>query len=386
MRIVVVGAGVGGLALARGLSAHGHEVSVHERSGELRRGGAGISLYPNGSAALEALGVDVSAVGRRLDAMSVRTPEGRERSTVDLAALSANLGHACRQVPRRDLLETLAAGLGEKIVRFGQACASVTATPSGPVAAFADGESVRADVVVGADGVRSVVRRELWGGSDVRETGWASWLALTPLPTALADGGAAFVAQAPGRMCSAIPAGDGLVQWWFDLPWGPGVPVLDSPVAEFRARFGDWTDPDVQAIVEHARDEDIAPFPHVRGGVRRGWGRGPVTLLGDAAHPFPPSTGQGANQTLEDVWALTLALSGPRADADPAAALRRYEHARYQRVALASIASGLEVVQQHPMPPMPRGIADRLVTGQFISYIRSVSTVLAAERAGVGLP
>ncbi|OKI15943.1 FAD-binding protein [Nocardiopsis sp. TSRI0078] len=377
---------MGGLALARGLSARGHEVSVHERAAELRRGGAGLSLYPNGTAALEALGVDVPSLGRRLDAMVVRTPDGRERSTMDLAAIAARLGHDVRQVPRRDLLEALAAGLPEEAVRFGRACTSVTETPSGPVVAFADGESVRADAVVGADGVRSVVRRELWGASDVRETGWASWLALTPLPDALADGGTGFITQAPGRMCSALPAGDGLVQWWFDLPWGPGVPVPDSPVAELRARFGDWADPGVRTILEHARDEDLSPFPHVRGGVRRGWGRGAVTLLGDAAHPFPPSTGQGANQALEDAWALTLALSGPRAQADPAAALRRYERARYRRAALASAASGLEAVQQFPMPPMSRSAADRLLTGQFALYIRSVSTVLAAGRAGVRLP
>lgn len=386
MRVVIIGAGIGGLALARGLAERGHEVSVHESAEELRGGGAGLTLYPNGTAALSALGVDVSSLGRRLEAMIIRTPEGEVRGAMDLGALAVKLGHDVRQLPRRSLLGTLAGGLPEGTVRFGRACVTVTRTSSGAVAVLDDGDEVRADVVVGADGVRSVVRRELWGDPDVRETGWASWLALTPLPIALADGGDGYIVQAPRRMTSAVPAGDGLVQWWFDLPWGPGVPSPASPVAEFRARFGGWADPDVQAVLAQARDEDVAPFPHVRGRVRRGWGKGAVTLLGDAAHVFPPSTGQGANQALEDAWALTLALSGKRAEDDPEAALRRYEHARHRSVARASAASGAEAVQQFPMPPLPRGVADRLLTDQFTFYVRSVSNVLAAERAGVRLP
>lgn len=386
MRVVVIGAGVGGLALARGLTERGHEVSVHESAEELRRGGAGLTLYPNGTAALSALGVDVSSLGRRLETMVVRTPAGRVRGAVDLSALAVKLGHDVRQLPRRSLLGTLAGGLAEGTVRFGRACVAVTRTPSGPVAVLEDGDEVGADVVVGADGVRSVVCRELWGEPDVRETGWVSWSALTSLPSALADGGDGYIVRAPGRTASAVPAGDGLVQWWFDLLRGPGVPFPRSPVAELRSRFGGWADPDVQTVLEHARDEDITPFPHVRGGVRPGWGKGPVTLVGDAAHAFPPGTGQGANQALEDAWALTLALSGERAEADPQAALRRYEHARHRRVARVSAASGAEVVQRFPMSRLPRGVADRMLTGWFACYVRSVSTVLAAERAGVRLP
>src|SRR5699024_11280094 len=83
-------------------------------------------------------------------------------------------------LPRRSLLGTLVGGLPEETVRFGRACVAVRRSASGPVVVLDDGEQVCADLVVGADGVRSVVRRELWGVSDVRETGRASWLALTP--------------------------------------------------------------------------------------------------------------------------------------------------------------------------------------------------------------
>ncbi|HIY41978.1 MAG TPA: FAD-dependent monooxygenase [Candidatus Nocardiopsis merdipullorum] len=386
MRVVVIGAGIGGLALARGLTERGHEVSVYESAEELRRGGAGPTLYPNGTAALLALGVDVSSLGRALETMVLRTPAGEVRGAVDLAALATKLGYDVRQLPRRSLLGTLVGGLPEETVRFGRACVAVRRSASGPVVVLDDGEQVCADVVVGADGVRSVVRRELWGVSDVRETGWASWLALTPVPITLADGGDGYIVQAPGRTTSAVPAGDGLVQWWFDLPWGPGLPFPESPVAEFRARFGGWADSDVQVVLEHARDEDVAPFPHVHGEVRHGWGRGAVTLLGDASHSFPPSTGQGANQALEDAWALTLALSGKNAENDPEAALRRYEYARYRRVARASAVSDAGNLQQPSKSRLPQGVRDRMLTGRFLCYVRSVSSVLAAERAGVRLP
>src|SRR5699024_7411079 len=89
-----------------------------------------------------------------------------------------------------------------------------------------------------------------------------------------------------------------------------------------------------------ARDEDVAPFPHVHGEVRHGWGRGAVTLLGDAAPSFPPPTGQGANQALEDASALTLASSGKSAANGPEAALRRDAPARYRRGAPARPCGG----------------------------------------------
>lgn len=379
MRVVIVGAGVGGLALARGLSDQGHEVEVHERAPGLRRGGAGLGLHANGVAALTALGVDVRGLGRRLDSLENRDSSGRVRYTVDLGAVRERYGFESRAVPRRALMELLADGLPRDTVRFGHVCTRVRLNPDGTVSAlFGDGTSATGDVVVGADGVRSAVRRDLWDGDPARPTGWASWQGLTRVPVELAEGTRAAVVQGRQGLCGMMPAGEGLVQWWFDVRWRPDTPVPGAPAVVLRRLFEGWDDPDVCAVLEHARDEDLALFEHVRYRMpRKVWGQGGATLLGDAAHAFSPSTAQGANQALEDALALSRALAERRAGADPAAALRRYEHARRGPVSLASLASGAELLKRFG-PPRLLG-AERLgalATSQYIAYLGRASNVL----------
>src|SRR5699024_8338840 len=142
MRVVVIGAGIGGLALARGLTERGHEVSVYESAEELRRGGAGPTLYPNGTAALWALGVDVSSLARALETMTLRAGAGEVRGAVALAGPATKLGYGGRQLPRRSLLGSLAGGLREETVRFGRACVAVRRAGSGPVVVLDVGEQV----------------------------------------------------------------------------------------------------------------------------------------------------------------------------------------------------------------------------------------------------
>ncbi|MEU3017676.1 FAD-dependent monooxygenase [Nocardiopsis sp. NPDC007018] len=382
MRVVIVGAGVGGLALARGLTGRGHEVEVHERAPEPRAEGAGVGLYPNGTAALLELGVDTTGVGRRLDGVEHRDPSGRLRHTLDVDAVGDHYGSGSRTVPRRALLDLIAEGLPEGTVRHGRVCTRVRVNPDGTVSAlFGDGTGSTGDVVVGADGVRSAARRDLWEGDRSRPTGWASWHGLTRVPVDLAAGTVAAVVQGRQGLCGMAPAGDGLVQWWFDVRWRPDIPRPASPVGVLRRLFRDWTDPDVRAVLEHVEDEDLTLFEHARHRVPRVWGEGGATLLGDAAHALPPSSAQGANQALEDAWALTLALSGEGAGADPAAALRRYESVRRGPVRLASLASGAEALTRLPAPRfLGAERIDSLVTRQFVGYLGGVSNVLTGRR------
>ncbi|MFE1168067.1 FAD-dependent oxidoreductase [Nocardiopsis sp. NPDC058789] len=382
MRVVIVGAGVGGLALARGLVGRGHGVEVHERAPEPRPGRAGVGLYSNGTAALRALGVEVGGIGRRLDGLENRDPSGRTRYTLDVDAVGDHYGSESRTVPRRALLDLLADGLPEGTVRYGRVCTRVRVNTDGTVSAlFGDGSSATGDVVVGADGVRSAARRDLWEGDPARPTGWASWQGLTRVPADLASGTLAAVVQGRQGVCGMMPAGDGLVQWWFDVRWRPGIPTPTSPASVLRRLFEGWTDPDVRAVLEDLRDEDLAFSEHVRHRVRRVWGEGGATLLGDAAHAFASSTAQGANQALEDAWALTLALSDEGAEADPAAALRRYEGVRRGPVQLASLASGAEAITRFSPPRfLGRERLGSLATRQFIGYLGGVSNVLTDRR------
>ncbi|MES0836063.1 FAD-dependent oxidoreductase [Nocardiopsis tropica] len=374
MDVVIIGAGVGGLAAAVGLRRRGHDVRVFERGEVLRTGGAALALWSNGTAALGGLGIDPTGLGRPTEVIIGSTHTGAELYRIDLRSVSARLGWPNLCLPRRELLDRLASQLPDGVVRFGPACTGVRQDADGVTALFEDGTTARADAVIGADGVHSAVRACQRPGDVPRPRGYASWQGLTPLPVPLAESTTSRWLTGPGGTCGIIPTGGGMVQWWFDLPWAPGDPEPASPAEVLRERFGAWTDPDVRAVLAHAKDEDVTSFPHVQTPVPKTWGSGRITLLGDAVHAFPPSTAQGANQALEDALVLSAALDGVRG-ADAAPALRRYERVRGPRAARASWVSGHQPTQRmrgtRPVPLSPAAMG-----GLLEGYLKLVSNAL----------
>ncbi|WP_219416084.1 FAD-dependent monooxygenase [Pseudonocardia nigra] len=194
-------------------------------------------------------------------------------------------------------------------------------------------------MLVGADDHASAVRRAVLAPAPAADCGWATWQGLTPALPDLAAGtaGRSFVGDA--GFVGLMPAGGGLLQWWFDVPWCRSAPRPPSPVTWLRRRFAHYAAP-VPDLLAAVSDADIALYPHVRHAVPTRWGTGPSTLVGDAAHAFPPTLAQGASQTLEDAWLLTRAL---RTAAHPVPALRRYERARSARVRPVSRLAATEL-------------------------------------------
>lgn len=385
MQVIIIGGGVGGLAAARGLLARGHTVEVYERSAALRTGGAALGLYANGLAALSAVGVSIADLGRRIDILEMADGAGRSAMPIDMAAVTEVLGHENRTVPRSALLRRLAEGLPSGVLRFGAGAVSVQGSSGNGAAPvrveFADGSAAEGDAVIGADGIGSVVRDALPGLPPAKPSGWASWQALTPVPGAFTEGTVCRFVQGRDGNCGIMPAGDGLLQWWFDAPWDPEGPLPASPAGMLRARYAHWQDPQVAELLANARDGDLHPYPHYRHAVPRTWGEGPVTLLGDAAHAFPPMMAQGANQALEDAAALTWSLGGPDGPrGGTAAALRRYERARRPRAARASLISARPVNGPVVLPPSLAGSITPWAGRAFAASLASVSTVLAVEK------
>ncbi len=336
---IVVGAGPGGLAVARGLLSAGHHVRVYERSGDLRLEGAAVTLYPNGTAVLTALGMPLDGLGPRIDVLDTRTARGRSVLQVDTARLSAKYRTPTVSVPRRALVQRLFALLPAGTVAFDKTCQSVD--PVTGRVAFTDGTSAEADVDIGADGHSSAVRRALRPDAVTHPTGWVTWQGLSRVPIDVT--GSARIVLMLGRagLLGLQPAGDGLLQWYFSVPPGPSsepatgpgasaaLPV--SPVEMLRERFGDWADP-VPVVLAAIGDTAATPWPHHSLPVPKTWGAERVTLLGDAAHTMPPNLAQGVNQTLEDAHALTQALGQAGSEIDPVPALRRYETVRAKQL------------------------------------------------------
>jgi FAD-dependent urate hydroxylase len=333
MDVLVIGAGVGGLAVARVLLASGHRVRVFEQAPARRTSGKALLVWSNGNAILKDIGVSLDGIGNRIDRIDALASDGRRRMGQDIADAAARYGFETKAIPRPQLTARLAEGLPDDLVQYGMAARSLTQDADKVTVTFEDGSTATGDLLIGADGHHSVVRRHLWGDGAVQSAAFGTWQGLSPIDIEITDTHRHLMITGREGACGLIPAGGGLLQWWFDMRWSPSDPRPASPLAVLRRRFAHWASP-VSDVLAAATDDDIEFFGHHWNKVRKVWGEGRVTLLGDAAHTMPPTLGQGANQTFEDAWVLGRELAG--GGADPAARLRAYEKARYPHISLVS--------------------------------------------------
>jgi 2-polyprenyl-6-methoxyphenol hydroxylase-like FAD-dependent oxidoreductase len=373
MRVVVVGGGVAGLSTARGLLAAGHEVVVLERSPVLRASGGALTLWSNGLRALDEFGVDLTGVGREIDTFEAWRSDGRQIWRVDVTSIRRRLGRGAVTIPRQRLVERLAAGLPSPVLRLGREAVAVGTDPHGTTVRCADGSVVGADVVIGADGHRSLVRGQFVGGI-ATTTGWATWQGLIASDHPIARGAVGVNVIGPGGVAGFLPAGERLLQWWFEVPHSPSESLPPSAVEMLRERFGTWRQP-VPEILASVSATQL--FPHSRHEVPKVWGGARSTLVGDAAHVMPPALAQGANQSLEDAWFLARALS----DDEVTASLRRYESARRRRVAIVSRLAMLATTQQGRRWTRFSGLPSRPTTWFYATALRASSTLLSSRRA-----
>jgi FAD-dependent urate hydroxylase len=377
LRVLVVGAGVGGISVARGLLRDGHHVTVVERRPDARAGGGAVTIWSNGSTVLQQLGVDMDAAGQVLSSVRVVTSTGRPLVTLDLTAMADRLGAPIRMVPRRVVLERLLDGFPSDRIRFNARVINVVSADDGVRVEFEDGTMAEGDLLIGADGLHSKVR-DIVGAGDAKPTGWCSWQGLATLPSVPDRRVALLVIGERGNL-GLWPAGGSEVQWWFDLPWSYRFVRPERPIDVLREHFTGWCDA-VDGLLATLTDEDLAdsPYPHFRHPIPAP-GQGPLTLLGDAAHTMPPTLAQGTNQALLDTMVLCKALSdcqrGQREvnGDDLSNALRRYEKGRRRSVAAVSRVTSLQVSHGESVLRPAALIPDRYMTRALTTFLSSVS-------------
>ncbi|MGE5134047.1 MAG: FAD-dependent monooxygenase [Gemmatimonadota bacterium] len=352
-RVAVVGGGIGGLAAAAFLRRAGLTATVYEQAPALGEVGAGLVVAPNAARLLRRLPASF-----RLEDTGVKLETGWEfRRWADGKVLFAQqLGEACARrygeytwtAHRADLLGVLQSALPAGAVELGRRCTGVTQDTGGVTLTFSSGSQVRADLVVAADGIHSVLRDQVAATAPPRESGLCAWRTLVPAGAAppfarrpvqtLWLGYRRHLVHYPvssGRLINIVafsPAGHGDLESW----------SAAGRVADLAAEFGGW-DPRLAELIAAARQVgrwsvlDRSPLPR--------WVNGRIALLGDAAHPMLPFYAQGAGQAIEDAAALAACLAtGPW---DPAAALARYERVRLPRATRVQEASRGRIAHHH---------------------------------------
>jgi 2-polyprenyl-6-methoxyphenol hydroxylase-like FAD-dependent oxidoreductase len=336
----IIGAGIGGLTVALALLRHGHEVRVYEQAEALGEVGAGLTLTPNATRVLDHLGLG-SAL-ERIGSTPARGAVLHWRTGAEIientraATIAATYGARYCQVHRADLHEMLRAGTARfapHCIRLGARFDDVRFEHGSVRSIFADGRESTADVLVGADGLRSAVRDRLFGADTPRFSGYVAWRGLVPMaalravpiepPSAMSIGpGRIFTRYLlrRGRLLNYV----GIVRTTGWQAEGWSVP---GDAAEMLAHFAGWHTAVTRTIT-------ATPPGHLHkwGLFHReplsAWTRQRCTLLGDAAHPLLPFLGQGAALAIEDGCILARALS---VGTSPLDALQRYQRARIER-------------------------------------------------------
>lgn len=361
--VLIIGGGIGGLTTAIALRSLGIEARVLERSPTLGTVGAGITIQCNASAVYDALGVDflpedTVSIGR-FEMISSRGKAVLEGDSDELGLPFASLN-----VHRAELQATLlrhleARGgtleLGRQLVRVGE-------ETGGAVAHFADGQAISADLIIGADGVHSTVRRSLFGDQPLRYSGQTCWRFAEPVTTTVPIITTERWSQ--GRRCGLVPLSRSRVYGYLVLSAPPDTATAETATIAHVQRIFGGMHPGMDEVLELLVAREAAGEPV---GVHHGdlseqpalsYGRGRVVLLGDAAHAMTPNMGQGAGMAIEDAAALALALcSGAATPETLVSHLEAERGARVRQIQKTSWQIGQMAHWQNPLVMWLRDLA-----------------------------
>jgi len=363
--ISIIGAGIGGLAAATALAQKGAKVRVFEQASGLGEVGAGLQISANAVAVLEALGLyDAAAkVANTPEAVVLRDYRGAEVVRLPMGASAvARYGRPYWQFHRADLLAVLEGGAQDAGVElvFNHRLIEVSQSYGCVTAVFASGHAAKAACLIGADGVRSVVRGLALHGQPAEFTGQVAWRGLVradKLPKGLFEN-AAQVFMGKGRHFVAYPLREGsLINFvaveeragWAEEGWN-----IPDTSENLRHAFNGFAAP-VQALLEQVEETFLwGLFNHP---VLPNWSDGRIGLVGDACHPMLPFLAQGAGMGLEDAYVLAREMDEKGIEKG----LQAYEIARKPRATRVQKGAARNAWSYHLRNPLVRGVAHKVL-------------------------
>ncbi len=366
LKVAIIGSGIGGLTAMRALRQRGFEVDIYERAQSLGEVGAGLQIGPNAYKVLRALGLEHSLRNAAFEPKSRIVLNWNDASLRGRGAMNgediARFGGRYMTAHRADLHAMLQEGLPECNIHLGQHCVSVGARGGAGYARFVGGGEIEADIVVGADGIRSIVREVLFGADKPRFTNSMCWRCILPmskLPARVGPGGSITLTPGdhlswygPAGQVICYPLGDGsrlnifaghVSDKWVEESWS-----TPSSSEELVAAYAGWNE---ALLGMFAESGDCYKWGIFDRDPRKHWTVGRVTLLGDAAHPTMPNLAQGANMAIEDGYVLARALD--RYEEDVSTALTQYVAERQPRTAQITLQSRENFRRTREWPPAP---------------------------------
>ena len=349
--IAIIGAGPAGMATA--LAAHrcGFQATIFERRSALRPAGNILNLWPPPQKVLGLLGVDIEDLGAPGDSRFERH-DGHVRARVVLPqAVKDEFGGGFIGLLRPGLYQRMLAALPADTIRYDHEMSSFTDTGNGVVVHLRDRDDVQADLIVGADGINSTVRRQLWGEQPIRHqqlhlvAGYLFCDAPDPVTVV------AHNRTTQGSYSAIRHEGQSGYEWWVLEAMDPAHPVPDDLRAFALQRSGGFREPlpslIAQTPVEHMFRWEIRDRKPLRQ-----WSKGRATLLGDAAHPTSPYAAYGAGMSIEDGYFLAAELErcGLRDTAAVHGALRAFEQRRKKHTTIVSQTAWMNGIMFHRIP------------------------------------
>ena len=339
--IAIIGAGLGGLACAIALRKQGIEVQVYEQAKDFRPVGGGLALFPNGLNFLELIEPDivkdVKNAGCCLQKIVRKNIAGETISSNPTIKLREKYGQTIVTIWWWHLQQILASKLPANSIHLDCQCIDFEQSEQEVTIYFEGGKTARADLLIGADGIHSAVRKTLRGESQPRYLNSMSWRATVKCEQELLNTDEIVRIVSDQQFLFLLNVGSGYINWT-TRKFAPKY-HLSANSEEMKNRIlqdlTNWAEP-IRNIIEITTAEKIFESLIYDRLPINNWSKGRVTLLGDAAHPMSPSMGQGANSTFEDAWVLTQCLSKFSTIEE---AFSEYEKERIERTKIMQIKS-----------------------------------------------
>lgn len=307
-KILIAGAGIGGLTLGIALRRLGFEVEIYEKASNLLTIGWGIAVAPNGLLALRHIDLDqpVLQAASTIRQVQMKTSAGKKLKEISLGALEARVGGSVVTLNRGELHKIFLEAFGESGLYISNAASGFREEKEQVILTLNNGKEVEGDLLVGADGIRSIIRQQLFPNVELHYSGYTAWRGLSEETNLLSEGIYLSILGRGIRFgCTSL--GNKSISWYATYLTSPGQEEVDSPQTLLMKRYQDWCFP-VSEIIASTPNSSMKQSDIYDANPLALWSSQRVTLLGDAAHPMTPDINQGAGQTIEDAIILASLL------------------------------------------------------------------------------